>query len=70
MNWISDDWENVIFSDESMFDVLKRKNQYKIWRLEKEKLLPECLQQTNIADSEKVGIWTRYFWFRSNQCED
>ena len=38
MNWSSDDWKNVIFSDESTFYVLKRKNQCKIWRLEKEKL--------------------------------
>ena len=45
------------FSDESTFYVLKRKNQCKIWRLEKEKLLPECLQQTNTADGGKVGIW-------------
>ena len=43
MNWTSDDWENVIFSDESTFYVLNRKNQCKIWRLEKVKLLPECL---------------------------
>ena len=57
MNWTSDDWENVIFSDESMFYVLKRKNQDKIWRLEKENLLPECLQQTNTGDGGKVGIY-------------
>ena len=56
MKWTSDDWENVIFSDESMFYVLKRKNQCKIWRLEKEKLLLGCLQQTNTGDGEKVGI--------------
>ncbi|CAM4796680.1 unnamed protein product [Rotaria magnacalcarata] len=33
------------------------KNQCKIWRLEKERLLPECLQQTNTGDGGKVGIW-------------
>ena len=57
MNWVSGDWKNVIFSDESMFYVLKQKNQYEIWRLEKEELLPECLQQTNTGDGGKVGIW-------------
>ena len=56
MNWASDDWKNVIFSDESTFYVLKRKNQCKIWRLEKEKLLPVCLQQTDTDDDGKVGI--------------
>ena len=57
MHWISDDWRKVIFSDESTFYVLKRKNQCKIWRLEKEKLLSECIQQTNTGDGGKVGIW-------------
>ena len=36
MNWTSDDWKNVISSDESTFYILKRKNQCKIWRLEQE----------------------------------
>ena len=57
MHWSPDDWRRVIFSDESTFYVLKRKNQCKIWRLEKEKLLPKCIQQTNTGDSGKVGIW-------------
>ena len=47
----------MIFSDESTFYVLKRKHQCKIWRLEQEKLLPECIQQTNTDDDGKVGIW-------------
>lgn len=47
----------MIFSDESTFYVLKRKNLCKIWRLEKEKLLPECLELTNIGDGGKTGIW-------------
>lgn len=57
MHWTSDDWRKIIFSDESTFYVLKRKNLCKIWRLEKEKLLPECLQQTNTGDGGKVGVW-------------
>ena len=46
-----------------MFYVLKRKNQSKIWRLEKEKPLPECLQQTNTGDGEKVRIWRGVWGF-------
>ena len=57
MHWTRDDWNNIIFSDESTFYVLKWKNQCKIWRLEKENLLPECLQQTNTDDGSRVGIW-------------
>ena len=57
MHWTSDNWRKVIFSDESTFYVLERKNQCKIWRIEKEKPLPECIQQTNTGDDGKVGIW-------------
>ena len=39
------------------FSALKRKNRCKIWRLQKEKWLQECLQQTNTSDGGKVGIW-------------
>ena len=53
-----DDRRKVIFSDESIFYVLKRKNQCKIWRLEKEKLLPESIQQTNTSDDGKIDIWS------------
>ena len=56
MNWAHDDWRKVIFFDESTFYVLKRKNQCKIWQLEREKLLPECLQQMNTGDVEAIGI--------------
>ena len=56
MHWTPDDWRKIIFSDESTFYVLKRKNQCTIWRLYKEKLLPECMQQTNTSVDVKVGI--------------
>lgn len=57
LNWTIDQWKNVIFSDESTFYVLKRKNLCKIWRLEKEKLLPECLELANTGDGGKLGVW-------------
>ena len=37
-----------------MFYVFKGKDQCKIWRLEKEKLLPKRLQQINTGDGEKL----------------
>ena len=48
----------MIFSDESTFYVLERKNQCKIWRLEKGKLLPECIRQKNTGDGGTAGIWS------------
>ena len=41
LSWTKDDWRKVIFADESTFYVLERKNQCKICRLEKEKLILE-----------------------------
>ena len=29
----------------------------KMWRLDKEKLLPECLELTNTGDGGQIGIW-------------
>ena len=50
--------EKRFFSYESTFYVLKRKQSMQnMGRLEKEKLLPECLQQINTGDGRKVGIW-------------
>ena len=37
MNQTSDNWKHMIFSDESTFYVLERKNQREIWCLEKGK---------------------------------
>ena len=56
-HWSFQDWRKVIFSNESTFNVLKRKNQVKIWRTDHERLLPECIQQMNTGDGGKVGIW-------------
>ena len=52
--------EKVIFSKESTFHVLKRKNQRKIWRLEKETFLLEYIQQINSGDGRKVTATNIY----------
>jgi transposase len=52
-----EDWHNVIFSDESTFYVLQRKNQVKIWRTDEERLHQDCIQQVNTGNGGKVGIW-------------
>ena len=55
-HWTFQDWRKVIFSDESTFYVLKRKNQVKIWRTDDEWLLPDCIQQMSTGDGGKAGI--------------
>ena len=51
------DWRSVIFSDESTFYVLERKNQVKIWRTDEEPLYQDCIQQGSIGKGGKLGIW-------------
>ena len=51
------DWRSVIFSEESMFYVLERKNQVKIWRTDEERLHQDCIQQVSTGKEGKLGIW-------------
>ena len=53
-HWTLQDWRKGIFTDESIFYVLKQKNQVKIWRTDDERLLPDCIQQMNTGDGEKI----------------
>ena len=57
LHWTKQDWRKVIFSDESTFYVLKRKNQVKIWRTDDERSIPECVEHMNTGNGGKVGIW-------------
>ena len=52
----TDDWEKVVFSDESTFYVLEKKNQVKIWRTDEEWLHPDCDEQVNTGRGGKLGI--------------
>ena len=56
-HFTKDDWQNVIFSDESTFCVLKRKNQVKIWRTDEERLHQDCIEQLTTGNGGKLGIW-------------
>ena len=51
------DRRGVIFSDESMFHVLERKNQVKIWRADEERLHQGCIQKVSTGTEGKLGIW-------------
>ena len=57
LHWTKKDWRDVVFSDESTFYVLKRKNHVKVWRTDDERLIPECVQHMNTGNGGKVGIW-------------
>jgi len=55
-NWTVDDWRKVIFSDETSFEVGKRRSR-NVWRKSTEKLNPDCMQ-----GSVKSGRVTRMYW--------
>lgn len=50
------DWRHVIFSDESTFYILKRKNKVMVWRTKDEKFAPDCIQHISTGDG-KTGVW-------------
>jgi hypothetical protein len=52
-----EDWRRVLFSDESTYYVLKRKNKVMVWRTKGEKLAPDCIQEINTGYGGKVGVW-------------
>ncbi|CAF1529926.1 unnamed protein product [Adineta steineri] len=52
-----EDWHHVIFSDETTFYVLRRKNKVVVWRTDAEKLNSDCIQQMTTGDGGKVGMW-------------
>jgi transposase len=55
-NWI-DEWANVIWSDESRFEVFKGDGKRYVWRTPQEKYDPKCLIPTFKSGQESVMVW-------------
>jgi len=55
-NWI-DEWENIIWSDESKFEVFKGDGKRYVWRNPQEKYDPKCLIPTFKSGQESVMVW-------------
>lgn len=55
-DWV-DEWENIIWSDESRFEVFKGDGKRYVWRNSKEKYNPKCLIPTFKSGQESVMIW-------------
>ena len=51
-----EDWRHIIFSDESTYYVLKRKNKMMVWRTKDEKLASDFIQKISTGDV-KIGVW-------------
>ena len=56
MHWTPGDLRRVISYEQLAFHILKRKNQCKLWRLEKENLLPKCVHKPILVMLEKLAF--------------
>ena len=53
--WTQDDWENVIFSDESRFYLEGHDSRLRVYRRRNERFVPACISQA--ADKRSVMVW-------------
>ena len=56
-SWSAERWRHVIFSDESNFEVINRKNRFRVWRKKSDKYRPDKLQYKTQGGGGSVGIW-------------
>ena len=54
--WVSE-WENIIWSDESRFEVFGGDGRRHVWRKPQEKYEPKCLIPTFKSGQESVMVW-------------
>ena len=55
-DWVNE-WENIIWSDESRFEVFRGNGKRYVWRNTQEKYNPKCLIPTFKSGQESVMVW-------------
>ncbi len=55
-NWVNE-WENIIWSDESRYEVFRGNGKRYVWRNTQEKYNPKCLIPTFKSGRESVMVW-------------
>lgn len=60
--WTLNDWKQVIWSDESKFNLFGSDGIVKVWRKEGEALLPQCLRKTVKHGGGSVMLWGSMAW--------
>lgn len=56
-NWTMEEWKNVVWSDESKFEVFGQKRRVFVRRSKSEKMLPECVIPTVKHGGGSVLVW-------------
>lgn len=57
VNWTERDWNRVVFSDESHFELINRKNRSFVRRTMQEKEQPFCFQSRTQGGGGSVSVW-------------
>jgi transposase len=61
-NLTADDWKNVLWTDESSFEVGKNSQQVRVWRNPSERFDPSCLTPLFKSGRQTVMVWGCFMW--------
>ena len=56
-HWTTSNWRNVIWTDETSFEIGKRSRQVKVWRKSHERFFLDCLAPTFKSGRSSVMVW-------------
>lgn len=61
--WTMSDWRNIMWTDESSFEIGKRSRQVKVWRRPYERYSMDCIAPTFKSGRTSVMIWGAFSGF-------
>ena len=62
IHWITEDWKNVAWSDESRFQLYRADGRARVWRKPHEAMDPACQQRIVQAGGASVMVWGVCSW--------
>ena len=57
-----DDWKNILWMDESSFEIGKNSRQVHVWRLTSEHYNSSCLVPSFKSGRQTVMVWGCFMW--------
>ena len=58
--WSAEDWEHIIWTDESTFEIGKNSRQVRVWRTANERYSSNCIVPTFKSGRTSLMIWGAY----------
>jgi hypothetical protein len=65
-HWTENDWKNVIWTDESSFELGKMSRQIRVWRKPHEAYASQCLAPTFKSGRSSVMVWGAFTGFHKS----